>query len=50
MVTFAEAVTVLEDAFALTRDDPAAVDEARFVTLGVSNVANQRELYEKSRG
>jgi uncharacterized protein len=31
-VSFAEAVTVLEDDFALTREDPAAVDEARFVT------------------
>jgi len=39
-VSFAEAVTVLEDDFALTRDDPAAVDEVRFVTLGLSNVAN----------
>ena len=39
-VSFAEAVTVLEDDFALTRDDPAAVDEPRFVTLGLSNLAN----------
>ncbi len=39
-VSFAEAVTVLEDDFALTREDPAAVDEPRFVTLGLSNVAN----------
>ena len=39
-VSFAEAVTVLEDDFALTREDPAAVDERRFVTLGLSNVAN----------
>jgi len=35
-VSFAEAVTVLEDDFALTREDPAAVDEPRFVTLGLS--------------
>jgi hypothetical protein len=33
-VSFAEAVTVLEGDFALTRDDPAAVDEARFVRWG----------------
>ena len=39
-VSFAEAVTVLEDDFALTREDPATVDEARFVTLGLSNLGN----------
>jgi uncharacterized DUF497 family protein len=39
-VSFAEAVTVLEDDFALTRDDPAGVDEPRFVTLGLSNLGN----------
>jgi uncharacterized protein len=39
-VSFAEAVTVLEDDFALTREDPAAVEEARFVTLGLSSLAN----------
>lgn len=39
-VSFAEAVTVLEDDFALTRDDPAAIEEARFVTLGLSSEAN----------
>lgn len=39
-VSFAEAVTVLQDDFALTRDDPAAVDEPRFVTLGLSDLAN----------
>ena len=38
-VSFAEAVTVLEDDFALTREDPAAVDEPRFVTLGLSDQA-----------
>jgi len=31
-ISFAEAVTVLEDAFALTREDPDAVGEQRFVT------------------
>ena len=39
-VSFAEAVTVLEDDFALTREDPEAIDEARFVTPGLSNLAN----------
>jgi Ribonuclease toxin, BrnT, of type II toxin-antitoxin system len=39
-VSFAEAVTVLEDEFALTREDPDAVDEPRFVTLGLSNLGN----------
>ncbi len=39
-VSFAEAVTVLEDDFALTREDPAAADEPRFVTLGLSNLGN----------
>lgn len=39
-VSFAEAVTVLEDDLALTREDAAAVDEPRFVTLGLSNLAN----------
>jgi uncharacterized protein len=39
-VTFIEAVTVLDDDFALTREDPATVEEPRFVTLGLSDVAN----------
>jgi uncharacterized DUF497 family protein len=39
-ITFAEAVTVLEDEFALTREDPDAVEEPRFVTLGLSNLGN----------
>ena len=39
-VSFAEAVTVLEDDFALTREDPAGADEPRFVTLGLSNLGN----------
>jgi len=44
-IGFAEAVTVLEHA--LTREDPDAVREQRFVTLGLSD---QGELYEKGRG
>lgn len=39
-VSFAEAVTVLEDPFALTREDPDTVEEQRFVTLGLSDQAN----------
>ena len=39
-VSFAEAVTVLEDDFALTREDPRAAEELRFATLGLSNLAN----------
>ena len=39
-VSFSEAVTVLEDEFALTREDPDALEESRFVTLGLSNLGN----------
>ncbi|MGB8436581.1 MAG: BrnT family toxin [Burkholderiales bacterium] len=39
-VGFPEAVAVLEDEFALTREDPDAVDEQRFVTLGLSGLGN----------
>ena len=39
-VTFSEAATVLEDEFALTREDPDAVGEQRFVTLGMSSFGN----------
>ena len=39
-VSFAETVTVLEDAFALTQEDPDAVEEQRFATLGLSDQAN----------
>ena len=35
-VPFAEAVTVFSDDFALTREDPNAAGEQRFVTLGMS--------------
>jgi uncharacterized DUF497 family protein len=38
--SFAEATTVLEDDFALTRDDPVAGEEPRFVTLGLSSLGN----------
>lgn len=39
-VGFPEAVTVLEDELALTREDPEAVGEQRFVTLGLSGLGN----------
>ena len=39
-VSFVEVVTVLEDNFALTREDSDAHDEQRFVTLGMSGVGN----------
>ena len=34
-VSFADATSVLEDDFALTREDPDAEGEQRFVTLGI---------------
>lgn len=39
-IGFAEAATALDDEFALTREDPGAEDEPRFVTLGLSDVGN----------
>ena len=39
-VSFSEAVTVLEDSFALTREDPDTSGELRFVTLGLSDRGN----------
>ena len=39
-VSFSEAGTVLEDEFALTREDLDAEGEQRFVTLGMSNFGN----------
>lgn len=39
-VSFAEAVTVLGDDNALTREDPDASGELRFVTLGLSDRGN----------
>ena len=35
-VSFGEAATVLHDDFSLTREDPDAQGEQRFVTLGMS--------------
>ena len=39
-ISFAEAVTIFEDDFALTREDANVVDEKRFVTLSLSNLGN----------
>ena len=39
-ISFTEAVTVLEDDFALTREDPDSAGEQRFVTLGMSSFAH----------
>lgn len=39
-VSFSEATTILEDEFALTREDFNALDEQRFVTLGMSDIGN----------
>jgi uncharacterized protein len=39
-VGFPEAATVLEDEYALTREDPDALDEQRFVTLGLSGLGS----------
>ena len=38
-ISFAEAVTVFDDTFALTREDADAGEEQRFVTLGLSDEA-----------
>ena len=39
-VSFSEAVTVLEDSFALTREDPDTSGELRFVTLALIDCGN----------
>src|SRR5262249_35804402 len=39
-ISFSEAASVLEDDFGITREDPAVVEEQRFVTLGVSDKGN----------
>jgi uncharacterized protein len=39
-VDFSEAITVLEDDFALTREDVDALNEQRFVTLGMSSTGS----------
>lgn len=49
-VSFAEAVTVLEDNHALTREDPDAIAEQRFVTLGLSSFGNLIVVVYSYRG
>ncbi|MBI1959017.1 MAG: BrnT family toxin, partial [Candidatus Rokubacteria bacterium] len=45
-ISFAEAVTVVDDDLALTREDPDAADESRFVTLGLmSRPVGARVVY-----
>ncbi len=39
-IYFSEAVTIFEDDFALTREDPDSSEEQRFVSLGLSSFAN----------
>ena len=39
-VSFAEAVAIFEDDFALSREDDDAREEQRFVGLGLSDAAN----------
>ena len=39
-VGFPEAATALDDDFALTREDPDAAGEQRFVSLGCSGLGN----------
>jgi len=49
-VSLAEAVTVLEDDFALTRDDVNPAEESRFVTLGLSSSGNLLVVVYTYRG
>jgi Ribonuclease toxin, BrnT, of type II toxin-antitoxin system len=53
-VNFSEAATVLSDPFALTREDPQAMGEQRFVSLGLSDTgtwkANRRQRMEYENG
>jgi uncharacterized DUF497 family protein len=44
-VSFAEAVTVLGDDFALTREDPDSEGEQRFVTLDMRSIAHLLVVY-----
>ena len=49
-VSFAEAATVLEDDYAITREDPDSIGEQRFVTLGLSGVGNLLVVVYSWRG
>lgn len=49
-VSFAEAVTVLEDEFGLTREDSDVVEEERFATLGLSSFGSLLVVVYTYRG
>jgi uncharacterized DUF497 family protein len=49
-VSFPGAITVFDDDHALTRDDPDADEEPRFVTLGLSDVGNLLVVVYTYRG
>ena len=49
-VRFAEAMTVLEDGFALTREVSASEDEERFITLGLSSAGTLLVVVYTYRG
>ena len=49
-IRFSEAVTVFEDDFALTREDPDSDEEQRFVSLGLSGFANLLVVVYTYRG
>ena len=49
-IRFSEAVTVFEDDFALTREDPDSDEEQRFVSLGLIGFANLLVVVYTYRG
>jgi uncharacterized DUF497 family protein len=49
-VDFADAVAVFEDDLALTRPDPEARNEPRFVTIGVDGFGRQLVVVFTERG
>lgn len=49
-VSFAEAVTVLEDEFGLTREDSDVMEEERFATLGLSSLGSLLVVVYTYRG
>ena len=49
-VAFPEAASVLEDPFALTRDDPDAVGERRSISLGMSSFGRVLVVVWTERG
>lgn len=49
-VRFSDTVSVLEDDFALTREDPASLGEQRFSTLGLSSTGELLVVVYTYRG